>query len=281
MAALDLDHLVINTRFDTLAAEDLFRQLGFTLTPRGHHAFGSVNHLMVFGNDYLELIGLPEEGTVLRQEILDSPSGIDGLVFQARDADSVHTWLTERGLPIQPLHAFTRPVQIDGQTFDASFRTVRFQPGYFPAGRVYFCQHETPELIWRRTWQKHANQARRLAGLAIVSGDPANDAEKYADVAQGTAVRDSNGVYRIHGRQHALVVYSHEAYQARYGDLACERRPAFFGAIGVGVESPVPLRAALQRLGSRVQYRLTPGRTTLRIPEFNTLLDFLHGDDDL
>ncbi|RYF43878.1 MAG: VOC family protein, partial [Comamonadaceae bacterium] len=80
--ALALDHLVINTRFEIEQAVRVFATLGFTLTPRSRHTLGSVNHLMVFGTDYLELIGLPDDGGPLREEILNSPCGIDGLVFQ-------------------------------------------------------------------------------------------------------------------------------------------------------------------------------------------------------
>ncbi len=54
-----LDHTVINVRFDMDRAEGLFRNLGFFLTERGYHSLGSINHLMMFGTDYLELIGLP------------------------------------------------------------------------------------------------------------------------------------------------------------------------------------------------------------------------------
>ena len=40
---LKLDHLVINTRFDTDAAQRTFEQLGFTVTPRGYHTLGSLS----------------------------------------------------------------------------------------------------------------------------------------------------------------------------------------------------------------------------------------------
>jgi hypothetical protein len=81
-----LDHLVINTGFATDTTAELFAALGFSLTPRGYHSLGSINHLIMFAGHYLELIGLPSDGAVLRQEILDSPPGIDGLVFGSADA---------------------------------------------------------------------------------------------------------------------------------------------------------------------------------------------------
>ena len=43
-------------------ALETYRRLGFTLTPRGYHTLGSMNHLAIFGTEYLELIAGPARG---------------------------------------------------------------------------------------------------------------------------------------------------------------------------------------------------------------------------
>ena len=48
-----LDHVVINVKDDMDLAQLVFSNLGFTLTPRGYHTLGSINHLMMFGSDYM------------------------------------------------------------------------------------------------------------------------------------------------------------------------------------------------------------------------------------
>ena len=55
-----LDHAVINVQYQMDQAEGSFKDLGFHLTDRGYHSLGSINHLMMFTTDYIELIGLPE-----------------------------------------------------------------------------------------------------------------------------------------------------------------------------------------------------------------------------
>ena len=165
--ALALDHLVINTHFEMNAAHTIFEQLGFTLTLRGRHSLGSINHLMVFENDYLELLGLPSDGGPLREEVLSSPVGIDGLVFKTTDAAHTHQSLQTAGFAVQPVQAFSRPVELAGVVSDARFETVRFEPGQFSAGRLYYCQHFTPELVWRKEWQAHPNGVNKLAGRAV------------------------------------------------------------------------------------------------------------------
>jgi hypothetical protein len=51
-----IDHVVVNVRDRLDQGAQAYRRLGFTLTPRGYHSLGSMNHLAIFGTDYLELI---------------------------------------------------------------------------------------------------------------------------------------------------------------------------------------------------------------------------------
>src|ERR1700728_219908 len=171
-----LDHVVINALFDMDSAAALMSQLGFTLTPRGYHSLGSINHLMMFEGHYLELIGLPLQTEVLRREVLDSPLGLNGLVFKASDIDACISQLRESGLTMLEPQSFSRPVTIDGVEHLARFRTVRTAPQLFEAGRVYYCQHYTPELVWHRPWMSHSNGVRALSELVIVTSSIEADA---------------------------------------------------------------------------------------------------------
>lgn len=274
--ALPLDHLVVNTRFETDAAAALFARLGFTLTPQGRHAMGSVNHLIVFDHDYLELIGLPTDGGALRQEILAQPGGIDGLVYKPESADAVHAGLVQRGFPVLPLHAFTRPLELDGKRYEASFRTVRFAAETFAAGRVYYCQHLTPELVWRPEWQGHANGVRGLSRLTVVSGQPAWDAQRHAEASFGEARPLGDDAWRVQGPAFSLDIVTPAAYLARYGELACQGygRGSFFGAITLRAGDLAALRAHVAALGTQVRSVARDGGLAVSLTAYNTLLDF-------
>ena len=52
--SLELDHIAINVKENMDKAYELFTELGFTLTPRGYHSLGSINHSIVFNNNYLD-----------------------------------------------------------------------------------------------------------------------------------------------------------------------------------------------------------------------------------
>ncbi len=167
-----LDHVVVNAldRLDTVA--DTYRRLGFTLTPRGHHTLGSSNHLAVFGTDYLELLGV-EPGPDNCTDILDWPPGLNGLVFKTFDADGVYATLHGAGLPVLPPQAFSRPVDTPSGPRDAAFRTVRLERDAVPAGRLYFCEHLTPALVWDDAVRRHPNGAVSIKRAVVAAQDPA------------------------------------------------------------------------------------------------------------
>lgn len=206
--AAPLDHVVINTLRGMDAAAEIFSSLGFTLTPLGRHSLGSINHLMVAPGAYLELVGVPNEGKQ-RQEVLDSPFGLNGLVFRIDDADATYRRLEAAKLqPFEPV-AFARPVEIDGQTFDAKFRTVRAPNGLFPAGRVYFCHHLTPELVWRDEWLKHPNGFCGFDRIEVSSRAPEADARLYA-AAAGSAPEPHGDGWRVTTEDFAIDVVEGE-----------------------------------------------------------------------
>jgi hypothetical protein len=183
-ACLYPDHLVINVKYAMARYEQIFQELGFALTPRSVHSLGSVNRLAVFADGYLELIGLPADATTLRKDILESYTGLDGLVFAMDDPGALQTRLAGQGFAFQAVQSFSRPVEIDGVQQLAEFETVRLTSGQFREGRVYFCRHLTPQLVRRREWMRHPNTARALGGIGIVSSDPETTAKRYAALGE-------------------------------------------------------------------------------------------------
>lgn len=256
-----LDHLVINARFELDEAARLFAGLGFTLTPRGHHSLGSINHLLMFGAGYIELIGLPPNGERLRQELLDSPQGLDGLVLASADPDQTYAELQRQGFVVQEVQHFSRPVPIDGADHTARFATVRLAPGQFEAGRVYFCHHETPELVWRPEWIEHANGVHGVARLKVLSTDPRRATAEYQRLGRFTGDFAVEVLDEARWREHLAGF-----------DPGSGRRPERFAAItlrGGNVAELQRRAAALQLPWQRAGERLLVG-----LPRFETLLEF-------
>jgi hypothetical protein len=275
---LALDHLVINVQFDMDRAAALMSQLGFTLTPRGYHSLGSINHLVMFEHDYLELIGLPSGTDVRRKDILESPRGLNGLVFRADDIDKCQRVLRDSGLAMLEPQSFSRPVTIDGVEHLARFRTVRTAPELFEAGRVYYCQHYTPELVWHRPWMSHPNGCHGLSELVIVSSNVEADTPRYAKAAQSSAERQGDDWVIALSAGFRLTLISPARYRERYGEQCVEPngRQSFFGAIVFNAPDLAPIRD-LASSAPDARVRMEKSSFAVQIPFLNTLLEFREG----
>lgn len=258
-----LDHLVLNTHYDIDTALAQLQGLGFTLTPRGHHTLGSVNHLVMFAGGYLELIGQPRDSDKVRQEILDSPLGLDGLVYAVDDVPACHDAWQAMGLAVQPVQHFSRPVALDGGSVDARFSTVRLIPGQFAAGRVYACHHFTPELVWRPEWMVHANGVRGIDRLLVTDPQPQAAQAAYARLG----VWDDG---------FALEFAQAADLRARFGALAefAAQRPTAFAALRFLGGNLAHLAAAAQALDLPLQQDPDGQRLVLALPAFQALFEF-------
>ncbi len=192
------DHAVIycGDQLDSLAGT--FRRLGFFVTPRGDHSLGSSNYLIIFRSNYLELLGFPAGGPQSRSELANARPGLNGLVFRSQDAQRDHEQLLASGVLVTDVQSFSRPVDLGQGEPPASwplarFRTVRAQPGWCPAGRVYFCEHLTPELVWRDAWQSHLNTALDLVGAQLTCSDLALQRDRWSRLLGEAAVADQAG----------------------------------------------------------------------------------------
>ncbi len=273
-----LDHIVINTRFDMERAEDIFTRLGFTLTPRGRHSLGSINHLMMFSEDYLELLGIPEAEGDKRPDVSGAPAGLNGLVFKTGNADEAYQRLDKFNMAGDPPRAFARPLILsDGTHQEASFRTVTASADAFPAGRLYFCEHLTPELLWREEWQTHANGVTGFTELVIVHPQPVEHADLLAGLLGHSAESSGSDQREIMLESgFRLTVLSRDAYGKRFGALACdgEGREIFIGAVGLRCADPDKLSALLDDLADQVSVSQKENGVDAAIGAFDTLICF-------
>jgi catechol 2,3-dioxygenase-like lactoylglutathione lyase family enzyme len=266
-----IDHVVIDVRDRMDEAMQRFAALGFRLTPRGHHTLGSVNHLAMFATDYLELLGFGADGGA-RPELAPFPVGLNGLVFKIDDAERVHEHAAAARLPILPVQSFSRPVAIGDATRDARFRTTRLDPAKVPMGRVYFCEHQTPELVWRSEWQAHPNGAAAIARVVIATADPRRSAGLFRDLFGADAVAERNGGQVVAAGMARVELSPPDAVRAEFGDAAADPagRAEHMAALEIRVRS---LTSAAERLHAVAGVRIEKERVVIpAAAAFNTAL---------
>jgi hypothetical protein len=276
-----LDHVVINVQRDMDAAEAVCARLGFTMTPRGYHSLGSINHLMMFDTDYFELIGVPKVGEIKRADLIAAPLGINGLVFKTRDVDETFARLTSLNMNGEPPRGFGRPIEIDGQATEAKFRTVTVRPDVFPAGRVYFCQHGTPDLVWRPEWQSHDNGAMSMSEVVIVAEDVPATAEAYARLVDGEVVVLRDGLRMVRTDGARLTIRTPAGYEKQYGDLVSPMngRASIFGAVVFRTSSLALLADILATMDNPPPSTVGTESIVVRLPDYDSVLEFVGPDD--
>jgi len=215
-----LDHVVINVRGQLDAMAESYRRLGFQLTDRGHHTLGSSNHLAVFNENYLELLGYEQGRQTERADLWKHPPGLTGLVFKTTDSLALHAYLEGKGIPVENPAEFSRPVTLSDGVQDASFRVVRLGAQLIPNGRVFFCHHFTPELVWRDEWRQHPNGVSDIVEFVIAAEQPSKTADLYRAIFGSQAVEEVAGGYALRAGQATLLFLTPSEVQRRFVHVA-------------------------------------------------------------
>jgi hypothetical protein len=200
---IGIDHAVVVVK-DLDGAAANWKRLGFTISPRGIHSakMGSGNYTIMLGDDYMELLGVlaeTEHNAPSRAFLARTGGGIERIAFTTPDAAAGADEIRARGYePLGPTD-FERPVTMpDGTQSAAKFRTFQWPVDETPGGvRLFACQHKTRETVWIPELQKHANTAKAIKRVIIVSPEPQADAQHLARMIDGKAERGSDGAFLV------------------------------------------------------------------------------------
>ena len=191
-----LDHVVILCS-DLDAAARTYARLGFTLAPLMHHPFGTANRMVMFGQNFLELVGvarpdaLSGPGIMIAERLAKHGPGAYGLALVAQNIEADVTELRRRGLELAAIGRGGRTVPLpDGTRGEARFSTAMIgTPPELDWLLLFLAQQHVPEVVWVPEWQRHDNSARALRGLTMCVPEPARVAPFLRALFGAEAVR--------------------------------------------------------------------------------------------
>ena len=274
---LNLDHIAINVKDKMDEASQLFSELGFTLTPRGYHSLGSINHSMVFKNDYLELIGIPRGQPITRPELKKAEIGINGLVFKSNNIKKTYQHLLNNQLSNIPPRKFSRPVDINGIENEAKFETVSIKDNVFKAGRIYFCDHLTPNLVWIPEYISHQNNVLGTTEITLIDSNPLSILNNFKKIKDKIQIDAYENFTTVRTDDIKISLYDMESFKERYKNFGenLNLRKEMFGSIILNTSSLMFLRKINQFNFQNILKCEDENKIQILLKDYNLILEFI------
>jgi hypothetical protein len=173
-AVTGIDHTLVGVR-DLEAARQTWDTLGFTCTPRGRHiGWGTGNYCIMLESGYIELLGIVDPAQFLNNldGFLEKREGLMALAFGTDDPKGCAEALKSSGVVFEGPKALKRKLELPEGEVLPEFELLYLDREATPSLNAFITHHLTPELIRRPEWLRHANRARRLISVTVVTEDP-------------------------------------------------------------------------------------------------------------
>ncbi|MEQ1943016.1 VOC family protein [Mesorhizobium sp. VNQ89] len=224
-----IDHLVL-AGHDLDAMRDLYAWLGFTMTPRAQHPFGTGNTAIQLHGSYLELLSVTKPEDVIEpgpgefsfsafnRDYLARHEGFSMLVLGTSDASAaIETW-REAGFQTYAPFDFSRLATFPG----GEEKRIGFSLAYTSTpGAPWFghfaCQHHAPEYFAQPQFLTHANTAHAIRDVWI-TGEGALGLVDHMRVFVGAeGIAEAPGRYVFDTQRGRIVLSTAENFRQAFG----------------------------------------------------------------
>lgn len=194
-----IDHVIHLVR-DLDAAAALYEKLGFLVSARNKHPFGTHNRVVQLDGSYIELLEVAEPEKIQgeggptsfahfhRDFLAKNGEGLSGLVLASADANADKKAFDEAGFGGFPVFDFGRMgKRPDGSEAELAFALAFLREPASGDVLTFVCQHKRPENFWFGELQRHPNGATRVSG-AVFTADSPTDHQYFLQA--WTGIRD-------------------------------------------------------------------------------------------
>ncbi len=246
-----IDHTLVGVH-DLEAARERWQSLGFTVTPRGRHiGWGTANYCVMLGEGYIELLGIIDASLFTNDldRFLATREGLLGIAFASDDPQATKERLVARGLHPDGPKDLKRLLELPEGTVTPEFRLLYLPKEETPDLSAFVCCHLTPELVRRPAWLDHANGAKALAGVTVVTRKPERAAAGYRPYFGGDPTAPSAGVAEIASAAGTLRFATPDAFARLFPKHGLDLKPPMAAAMTLEVASLAKTGAFLAQHG--------------------------------
>jgi hypothetical protein len=282
-----IDHLVLCVR-DLEAARRVYERLGFTLTPKAVHPFGTANTLVQLHGSFLELLAVVDRSLIkpggegefafaaFNERFLDAREGMSMLVFASDDARRDQREFATSGLRTYAPFDFSRQTTLpDHSTATVGFSLAFVTEARMPDAAFFVCQQHAPHYFWKPEYQRHRNGAIAVEEVVMVAPEPAAFAAFFAKLQPAGAIeRRGTGIVVATSRGR-ITLLDPAAFAARFpeGGKPPVETP-HFAACRLSVDDLAATEALLRANGLAV-HRHGPSIQLGPAETFGVILEFV------
>lgn len=208
-ASLGIDHPLV-TVHDHVATLENYRRMGFSPSPVSYHPWGTVTSLVMFPDNFIELIGVDDAskygtGAVgdfcfgrFLGDFLEREEGISLVALHSKDARADAEAVVARGLRNRGYIDFRRKMKLpDGTPDEAVVSLALLIDDELPEASNFICHQHRPELIWVPAWQQHDNSARAITAVTYLAESPETLAPRLAGLYGEDALQREAHLLRV------------------------------------------------------------------------------------
>jgi hypothetical protein len=259
-----IDHLVLCGR-DLAAMRDLYRRLGFLLTPPALHPFGTGNGLVQLDGCFLELLGIVDPAAIpehrpghfsfaaFNRDFLSRNEGLSMLVLDSEGARADVARLRAAGLDTYAPFDFSRKARLpDSEEVTVGFSLAFATHPEMPQAGFFTCQQHAPQYFWKQEYQRHPNSAATILETCLLAENPVRFQSFIAGFT-GVSPEPAAGGSRFITARGEILLITPDAFAELYGVAApaLPEGPRFAGfTIGLADTAFIE-RLDLARTGKR------------------------------
>lgn len=235
MSSRWFDHQILVVK-DVEKAMAAYERLGFFVTPRMYHSFGSSNSLIMFRENFLELLGDVDKVTG-RPGYEMPPAGLSRIAYLSLDSREDYKQLTAAGLQMTPVVDFTRPVPLPrGREglIDCSI-TAALRPDH-PGLCAFVSNQRRPEYLWVPEWQNHANGVQFITSVICVADKPQEHRDFFTKFVNPKVCHgDENGLILVDVSGVRIEILSPHTCRKRLGGIEAAPIQGTAGVVGLSL----------------------------------------------
>lgn len=224
-----INHLVLAGHdLDQLCS--LYGKLGFTLTARGRHPFGTGNTVIQLHGCYLELLAVTRPADIVEhrsgqfsfsafnRDYLARHEGFSMLVMDSKDARAdILEWSATGLQTYEPLD-FSRTARMpNGQDVTVGFSLALVTLPSAPWLGIFACQHYRPEYYAQEQFLSHPNGAYGVEDVWIVTTDIAPLESCFMTLVSGQPTAGSMGESIFPTPSGRIVLASPDMFEVAFG----------------------------------------------------------------